>query len=202
MVKCLPTMWETWVRSLGWEDLLEKEMATHSSTLAWKILWKEEPGRLPSMRSQRVGHGWVTYHSLIAIHHYFSSMTEILKINKKSPYHFDSCLSDPKSYHGPESWLPPHSNGPESLPWAAQKCSWYPGEPSVFQQRLDQKYWGRSLDVPLVSLKRLKRRGWLQDWSKGNLRLRELFSFSLSTSRTVFIQLINSWSWRCFWLLT
>ena len=56
MVKCLPTMWETWVRSLGWEDLLEKEMATHSSTLAWKILWKEEPGRLPSMGSQRVGH--------------------------------------------------------------------------------------------------------------------------------------------------
>ena len=55
-VKRLPTMWETWVRSLGWEDLLEKEMATHSSTLAWKILWKEEPGRLPSMGSQRVGH--------------------------------------------------------------------------------------------------------------------------------------------------
>ena len=56
MVKCLPTMWETWVRSLGWEDLLEKEMATHSSTLAWKILWTEEPGRLLSMGSQRVGH--------------------------------------------------------------------------------------------------------------------------------------------------
>ena len=56
MVKYLPTMWETWVRSLGWEDLLEKEMATHSSTLAWKILWTEEPGRLPSMGSQRVGH--------------------------------------------------------------------------------------------------------------------------------------------------
>ena len=60
MVKHLPTMWETWVRSLGWEDLLEKEMATHSSTLAWKILWKEEPGRLPSMGSQRVGHDSVT----------------------------------------------------------------------------------------------------------------------------------------------
>lgn len=42
-------------------------------------------------------------------------MTEILKINKKSPYQFDSCLSDPKSYHGPKSWLPPHSNGPERL---------------------------------------------------------------------------------------
>ena len=45
-VKCQPTMRETWVRSLGWEDLLEKEMATHSSILAWKIPWKEEPARL------------------------------------------------------------------------------------------------------------------------------------------------------------
>ena len=55
-VKRLPTMWETWVQSLGWEDLLEKEMATHSSILAWKIPWMEEPGRLQSMGSQRVGH--------------------------------------------------------------------------------------------------------------------------------------------------
>ena len=46
MVKNLPAMQETWVRSLGWEDLLEKEMATHSSILAWKIPWTEEPGRL------------------------------------------------------------------------------------------------------------------------------------------------------------
>ena len=45
MVKRLPTMWETWVRSLGWEDPLEKEMATHSSILAWKIPWTEEPSR-------------------------------------------------------------------------------------------------------------------------------------------------------------
>ena len=56
MVKCLPTMWEAWVRSLGWEDRLEKEMVTHSSTLAWKIPWTEEPGRLQPMGSQRVGH--------------------------------------------------------------------------------------------------------------------------------------------------
>ena len=47
-------MWETWVRSLGWEDPLEKEMAAHSSILAWKIPWTEEPGRLQSMGSQRV----------------------------------------------------------------------------------------------------------------------------------------------------
>ena len=56
MVKRLPTMWETQVRSLGWEDSQEKEMATHSSTLAWKIPWTEERGRLQSMGSQGVGH--------------------------------------------------------------------------------------------------------------------------------------------------
>ena len=55
MVKRLPAMRETWVQSLGREDPLEKEMATHSSTLAWKIPWTEEPGRLQSMGSQRVG---------------------------------------------------------------------------------------------------------------------------------------------------
>ena len=49
MVKRLSTVWETWARSLGWEDPLEKEMAIHSSTLAWKIPWMEEPGRLQSM---------------------------------------------------------------------------------------------------------------------------------------------------------
>ena len=56
MVKRLPTMRETQVQSLGQEDPLEKEMATHSSTLAWKIPWTEEPGRLQSVGSQRVGH--------------------------------------------------------------------------------------------------------------------------------------------------
>ena len=56
MVKCLSTMRETWVRFLGWEKTLEKEMAIHSSTITWKIPWTEEPGRLQSMGSQRVGH--------------------------------------------------------------------------------------------------------------------------------------------------
>ena len=55
MVKRLPAMWETQVQSLGWEDPLEKEMVTHSSTLTWKIPWTEEPGRLQSMGSQRAG---------------------------------------------------------------------------------------------------------------------------------------------------
>ena len=58
MVKNLPAVWETWVQSLGWEDLLEKGMETHSSILAWRIPWTEEPGRLLSMGLQRVGHDW------------------------------------------------------------------------------------------------------------------------------------------------
>ena len=57
-------MRETRVRALGWEDPLEKEMAIHSSTVAWKIPWTEEPGRLQSMGSQRVGHDWATSLSL------------------------------------------------------------------------------------------------------------------------------------------
>ena len=55
-VKCLPTMRETQVRSLGWEDPLEKEMATYSSILAWKIPWTEEPGELQSKGSHKVGY--------------------------------------------------------------------------------------------------------------------------------------------------
>ena len=57
MIKHLPTIQETWIRSLGREVPLEKEMATHSSTLAWKIPWMEKPGGLQSLGSQRVGHG-------------------------------------------------------------------------------------------------------------------------------------------------
>ena len=70
LVKNLPAMWEIWVWSLGWEDPLEKEMATHYSTLAWKIPWTEEPGRLQSMGSQRVGHDWATSLSLFIFMHW------------------------------------------------------------------------------------------------------------------------------------
>ena len=56
MAKRLPTMWEIQVQSLGWEDPLEEEMATHSNTLAWKIPWTEERGRLQSMGLLRVGY--------------------------------------------------------------------------------------------------------------------------------------------------
>ena len=62
VVKNPPAMQETWVQSLGQEDPLEKEMATHSSILAWRIPWTEEPGRPQSIRSQRGRHHWVTEH--------------------------------------------------------------------------------------------------------------------------------------------
>ena len=63
-LKRLPAMQETLVRSLSWEDPLAKEMATHSSILAWRIPWRKEPGRLQSTGSQRVGHDWATSLSL------------------------------------------------------------------------------------------------------------------------------------------
>ena len=62
-VKNLPPVQETWVRSLGWEGPLEEVTATHSSILAWRIPWKEEPGRLQSMQSQRVGRDRATEHT-------------------------------------------------------------------------------------------------------------------------------------------
>ena len=61
MVKNPPAMWETWIWSLGWEDPLEKEMATHSSILAWRIPWTAEPGGLQSKGWQRVRHDWLTF---------------------------------------------------------------------------------------------------------------------------------------------
>ena len=66
VVKNPPTVQGTWVHSLGWEDALEKEMATHSSTLAWEISWIEEPGELKSMASQRVGQDLLTKQQMIS----------------------------------------------------------------------------------------------------------------------------------------
>ena len=83
MVKRLPTMRETQVQSLGWEDPLEKEMAIHSSTLAWKIPWMEECGRLQSMGSQRVGHNWVTS---LHPHWNFYPHYSVYPISPSSPY--------------------------------------------------------------------------------------------------------------------
>ena len=92
-VKHLPSMQETRVWSLGRENPLEKETATHSSTLAWKIPWMEEPGRLQSMELQRVGHDWVTSFSLF----YITRSNNLHKVKVKVA---QSCLTlcDPMSY--------------------------------------------------------------------------------------------------------
>ena len=74
MVKNLPAMQETWVRSLGQGDPLEKEMATHSSILAWEIPWTEEPGRLQSMGSQQVRHN-----RMIDTHNFIFKLVKIKK---------------------------------------------------------------------------------------------------------------------------
>ena len=84
MVKRLPTMQETQVQSLGQEDLLEKEMATHSSILAWKIPWTEEPGRLQSMGSQRVRHDWATSLHLILLFRFFFFLSHIIQFPRKT----------------------------------------------------------------------------------------------------------------------
>ena len=68
MVKCLLTMWETQVQSLGQEYPLEKEMATHSSILPWKIAWTEEPGRLQSMGLHRIRHNRSDFAAAAAEH--------------------------------------------------------------------------------------------------------------------------------------
>ena len=75
-VKNLPVMWETWIRSLSWEDPLEEGMAIHSSILAWRIPWTEEPGRLPSMRLQSVRHDWASLLGWFKYSHFLSCASE------------------------------------------------------------------------------------------------------------------------------
>ena len=81
MVKNLPVMWETLVRSLGWEDLLEKGTAAHSSILAWRISWRQEPGRLQSMELLRVGHDWVT--NTFTLSSVERGLTDVLKVTHR-----------------------------------------------------------------------------------------------------------------------
>ena len=88
-------MWETCVQSLGWEDSLEKWMATHSSILAWRIPWTEKPGRLHSMGSQRVGHDWVTFAFIVPYcFNYFSFVVKFKNIGEKlnGILGFEKCL--------------------------------------------------------------------------------------------------------------
>ena len=99
MVKNLSAMWETWVGSWGWENSLEKRTATHSSALAWKTPWTEEPGRLQSIASQRVEHDWAT-NTLI----FFLVITVLTQSPGWSLCHFSLPHSNPPSTLLP-SWL-------------------------------------------------------------------------------------------------
>ena len=83
MVKNLPAMQETWVQFLGWEDPPEKEMAAHSSILAWGVPWTKEPGGLQSMGLQRVGYSWATNNltfnlSLVIWEHFFQELLSVM----------------------------------------------------------------------------------------------------------------------------
>ena len=124
MVKCLPTMQETRVQSLGLEDPLEKEMATHSSILVWKIPWTEKPGWLLSMGSQRVGHDWVTslsiYHCLCCDQLFkrfvvVSAISTTLWTNKKWLHFAQVASVQFGSWHPTPLLLPGKSHGQRSL---------------------------------------------------------------------------------------
>ena len=93
MVKHLFTMWETRVRSLGWEDPLEKEMAIHSRTIAWKIPWTEEPGGMLSMGSQRVGHNWATSIQSVSFRRDWLDLLAVQGTLKRLPQHHSSKAS-------------------------------------------------------------------------------------------------------------
>ena len=129
------TMWETRVQSLGREDLLEKEMATYSSILAWKIPWMVEPGRLQSMGSQRVGHDWTTS---------LSFLTEIEDIKKRWREYTEELykkdLHDPDNHDGVITHLEPDILESE-IKWALgsitkNKASWGDGIPVKLLQIL------------------------------------------------------------------
>ena len=86
IVKNLPAMRDTGIQSLGWKDPLGKGMATHSSILAWRIPWTEEPGGLPSMGSQRVGHDWAT-------NTHIHIPNRLLAPGKQGSHHCHVCIS-------------------------------------------------------------------------------------------------------------
>ena len=137
--KSLPSMWETQVQSLGREDSLEKEMETHSSILAWKIPWIEEPGRLQYMESQRVRQDWAT-----SLH--FTSFCEwsvISNVNFVWHVEKNKCKKQILFVEGKRTTLQPQ-NG--KVVFRQQHF------PNINQQVLDVCVFGEGVWVPMVSL--------------------------------------------------
>ena len=141
MVKNPPAIWETQVRSLGWQDPLEKGMATHSSILAWKIPWTEEPGGLQSMGWQRVRHEWVTN---TFIEGSSSQVGQVLDSTGETPSHLDSTaflrgwplflLPKVKS---PPTHLPPFLH----ISFFSGFCSPNRSEPDLARIALSFRWW-------------------------------------------------------------
>ena len=129
-VRLLPTMRESRVWSLGWEDPLEKEMATHSHVLAWKIPWMKEPGRLQSMGLKRVGHDWATslhFTSFRIFHSIFFFKGSHLEI-KCASWEPHSCHQGDELQEGGESegrWLRRKGNIDPQL-----RQNWWPAAPT------------------------------------------------------------------------
>ena len=120
-LKRLPAVWETWVLSLGWEDPLEKEMATHPSILAWRIPWMEEPGGLQSTGLQRVRHNWATSLSV-----YVLSMWSVMSYSLWPQWTIDH--QDPLSMICPrqEYWSGLAFSPPKNLKWNINYSSTLP----------------------------------------------------------------------------
>ena len=140
-VKSLPVMQETWFWFLCWEDSLETGMATHSSILAWRIPWTEEPGGLQSMGSQRVGHGWTTNHHLPkVVHSLTGGQTYFLSVlhlghpplsQTGEPTMFGKCSTETLpavKYLGAESQWPCIGDvthpGHLNVKWTLETCFW------------------------------------------------------------------------------
>ena len=138
MVKRLPAIWETQVWSLGWEDLLEKEIATHSSIPAWRIPGTEEPGRLQSMGSQRVGHDWAT-----SLH--FTWCEELT--HWKRPWCWERLRTGEWDDRGWDGWMPSPTQW--TWVWVDSGSCWWTGRPCRAAVHGVAKSWT-----------------WLNDWTE------------------------------------
>ena len=142
MVKNPPAMWETWVQSLGWEDPLEKEMATHSSILAWRIPRTEEPCGLQTKGSQRVGHDWATTIHTVSYRSWFmpTSRASVITI-------LQDRLPHPLLYSISLTWCPaPHSQKLLLYPFLCWRCVHTSVEYLLFSRQVVSNFlWSHEL---------------------------------------------------------